>query len=66
VPAERVEILRRAFDAMERDPAFRDGAEKSGLGAKGISGEAVEALVKQVYATPEAVVAKAAAAAKGQ
>jgi len=65
VPAERVEILRRAFDAMEQDPAFRADAEKTGLGADGISGEAVEALVKQVYATPKAVVAKAAEAAKG-
>jgi tripartite-type tricarboxylate transporter receptor subunit TctC len=65
VPVERVEILRRAFDAMEQDPAFRADAEKTGLGADGISGEAVEALVKQVYATPKAVVAKAATAAKG-
>ena len=65
VPVERVEILRRAFDAMVQDPAFRADAEKTGLGADGISGEAVEALVKQVYATPKAVVAKAATAAKG-
>jgi hypothetical protein len=65
VPVERVEILRRAFDAMEQDPAFRADAEKTGLGADGISGEAVEALVKQVYATPKSVVAKAATAAKG-
>lgn len=65
VPAERVATLRRAFDAMVADPAFRADAEKTGLGANGISGEAVEALVKQVYATPADVVAKAAAAARG-
>jgi len=64
VPPERLEILRRAFDAMERDGAFIADAEKSGLGADGISGEAVEALVRQVYATPPAVVAKAAEASR--
>jgi tripartite-type tricarboxylate transporter receptor subunit TctC len=66
VPAERLNILRRAFDAMEKDPAFRADAERSGLGADGITGEEVDALVRQVYATPKDVVAKAAQAAKGK
>jgi tripartite-type tricarboxylate transporter receptor subunit TctC len=66
VPAERLNILRRAFDAMEKDPAFRADAERTGLGADGISGEEVEALVKQVYATPKDVVVRAAQAAKGK
>jgi hypothetical protein len=35
------------------------------MSADGISGEAVEALVKQVYATPKAVVAKAFASVRG-
>jgi tripartite-type tricarboxylate transporter receptor subunit TctC len=66
VPPERLAILRRAFDAMEKDPEFIADAEKSGLGADGIGGEDVEALVRQVYATPKNVVAKAAEAAKGK
>jgi tripartite-type tricarboxylate transporter receptor subunit TctC len=66
MPAERLNILRRAFDAMEKDPAFLADAARSGLGADGITGEQVDALVKQVYATPKDVVAKAAMAAKGK
>jgi tripartite-type tricarboxylate transporter receptor subunit TctC len=66
VPAARVAILRRAFDAMGKDPAFLADAARSGLGADGITGEEVEALVKQVYATPKAVVEKAALAAKSR
>ena len=66
MPAERLNILRRAFDAMEKDPVFRADAARSGLGADGITGEEVNALVKQVYATPKDVVAKAALAAKGK
>ena len=66
MPPERLAILRRAFDAMARDPAFLADAARSGLGADGITGEEVEALVKQVYATPKDVVAKAAEAAKGR
>jgi tripartite-type tricarboxylate transporter receptor subunit TctC len=66
VAPERVAVLRRAFDDMEKDPAFLADAEASGLGADGISGAAVETLVRQVYATPKQVVAKAAEAAKGK
>ncbi len=66
VPPERIAILRRAFDEMEKDPEFVADASKSGLGADGITGEAVETLVRQVYATPKSVVEKAAEAAKGK
>ncbi len=66
VPPERIAILRHAFDEMEKDPEFRADAAKNGLGADGISGEAVEALVHQVYATPKDVVERAAEAAKGR
>lgn len=66
VPPERLTILRRAFDAMEKDPDFLADAAKTGLGAEGISGEDVEALVHQVYATPKPVVVQAAEAAKGR
>jgi tripartite-type tricarboxylate transporter receptor subunit TctC len=64
VPPERVAIMRRAFDAMSKDPTFLADAAAGGLGAAGISGKAVEALVKEVYATPQSVVAKAAEASR--
>jgi hypothetical protein len=66
VAPERLAILRRAFETMERDPDFRADADKSGLGADGIGGEAVEALVRQVYATPKSVVDNAAEASRGK
>ncbi len=59
-------MLRSAFDEMEKDPEFIADAAKSGLGTDCISGEAVDALVRRVYATPRDVVEKAAEAAKGK
>ena len=66
VPPERVAALRRAFDEMAKDPDYVADAERSGLGAAAITGEAVEALVRQVYATPKDVVEKAAQASRGR
>jgi tripartite-type tricarboxylate transporter receptor subunit TctC len=63
---ERADILRRAFDATMKDPAYIADATDMGLGSDAITGEEVDALVKQVYATPKAVVEKAALAAKGR
>jgi len=56
VPAERVEILRRAFDATATDPEFLADAEKQKVELFPITGEAVEALVRRIYATPAEVV----------
>jgi len=41
-------------------------AAKVGVGADPMTGEEVEALVKKVYATPQAIVEKAGVAAKGK
>jgi hypothetical protein len=64
-PPATLEMLRRAFDATIRDPAYLADARKVGVGATPATGEEVAALVRRVYATPAAVVTEAGAAAKG-
>jgi tripartite-type tricarboxylate transporter receptor subunit TctC len=56
VPAERVEILRRALDATAKDPEFLAEAEKQKVEIFHMSGEAVETLVRRIHATPPQVV----------
>ncbi len=52
VPADRVEILRRAFDAAMKDRDFLDEAQKSGIDIDPVPGERVGALIDDVLATP--------------
>jgi tripartite-type tricarboxylate transporter receptor subunit TctC len=63
VPAERVAALREAFAATLTDPGFRAEAAKTDLEINPVSGADVEKLVKEVYATPPDIIAKAKAAA---
>ncbi len=62
VPSERVEALRRAFDATMKDPAFLAEAERSKIEVDPLSGEQVAALVAQVSRTPADIVARVRAA----
>ena len=66
VPADRVAAMRKAFMDTFKDPAFLAEAKKLNLDVDAISGDEVQALVKKVYATPQAIVdrAKAATAAE--
>jgi tripartite-type tricarboxylate transporter receptor subunit TctC len=48
VPADRLEALRRAFDATVKDPDFLAEAEKLRLGVNPMTGEEVQKLVAQV------------------
>jgi tripartite-type tricarboxylate transporter receptor subunit TctC len=64
--AERVNVLRRAFDATMADPELRAEAAKMNLAVEPSTGEQVAALLRQIYATPKVVVEKAAAASKGR
>jgi tripartite-type tricarboxylate transporter receptor subunit TctC len=66
VPAERVNALRRAFDATMKDKGFLADAERSKLEVDPLTGEQVAALVEQVSRTaPEtAERVRAALAAK--
>jgi tripartite-type tricarboxylate transporter receptor subunit TctC len=64
VPEDRVAALRKAFTDTMTDPAFVAEADKAQLEINPVSGEDVEKLLKEVYATPPDVIAKAKAAAK--
>jgi tripartite-type tricarboxylate transporter receptor subunit TctC len=64
VPAERVAALRKAFMDTMNDKAFLADAEKAKLEINPVDGEKVQALVKEIYATPPEVAKQAAAALK--
>ena len=55
VPAERVEILRRAWDATMKDPAFLAEAEKLDAEIDPLTGQQVQGIVENVLATPKPV-----------
>jgi tripartite-type tricarboxylate transporter receptor subunit TctC len=62
VPEERVAALRRAFDATMKDAAFIAEAAKLQFDVDPLTGEAVQALVAQLAATPREVVTRVRAA----
>jgi tripartite-type tricarboxylate transporter receptor subunit TctC len=62
--ADRVAALRTAFMDTMKDKDFLAEAEKTDLEINPVSGEDVETLVKEIYATPADIVAKAKEAAK--
>ena len=64
--ADRAALMRTAFDATMKDPELRAEATKMNLAVDAITGAEVAALLSRVYATPKAVVAKAALASKGR
>jgi tripartite-type tricarboxylate transporter receptor subunit TctC len=57
VPPDRIVLLRRAFDATVKDPGFLADAHKQNVELHPMAGEAVQALVQRIYATPKPVVA---------
>jgi tripartite-type tricarboxylate transporter receptor subunit TctC len=59
VPADRVAILRRAFDSMVADPQFRSEAERLKLLVTPMTGDEVTRRIGALYATPPDVVARA-------
>ena len=66
LPPERAAALRAAFDATMRDPAFVAEIERNDFEVRPVSGAEVEALVREVYASPPEVVARARDAVKDQ
>ena len=62
VPADRVQALRRAFDATMKDQGFLADAKKIGLDLDPLTGEEVQKLVADLANTPPAVVARVRAA----
>ena len=56
MPADRLGVLRQAFEAMLRDPAFLDDARKQNLNVVPVSGRAMVDLVANAYRTPPDIV----------
>lgn len=64
IPKDRLEILRKAFMETMVDQDFLADANKSKLEIAPVTGDKVEALVKEIYETPPAVAQKAGALLK--
>jgi tripartite-type tricarboxylate transporter receptor subunit TctC len=59
VPPERVAVLRKAFEAVMKDPEYLADAKKQHLEADFMRGEEIEALIKRVMASPPDVIERA-------
>jgi len=59
LPAERLDMLRSAFDATMADQQFLDDADKMRIDISPLPGTKVQALVQKLYATPKDVVIRA-------
>ncbi len=53
IPPERLDALRRAFDATADDPALRAEARQMQLELNPVSGEEIDALLERVYGASE-------------
>jgi tripartite-type tricarboxylate transporter receptor subunit TctC len=58
LPPERATALRDAFAATMTDPEFVADAKKQGLDVEAVPGAKIEAILKQIYATPKPVIDK--------
>jgi tripartite-type tricarboxylate transporter receptor subunit TctC len=58
IPADRLALLRQAFEATMKDPAFLADAKRTSVDIDPISGEAVAKIVNDLYATPKAIIDK--------
>jgi tripartite-type tricarboxylate transporter receptor subunit TctC len=56
VPEARARLLRQAFEATMRDPEFVDEAKNLNHDVAPVGGAEVEALLKEIYASPREVV----------
>jgi tripartite-type tricarboxylate transporter receptor subunit TctC len=61
VPRERVEALRRAFDATMKDPQFLAEAAKTAMDISATRGEDAQKIAEEIANTPPAVLARAKA-----
>jgi hypothetical protein len=62
VATDRIQLLRRAFDATMTDPDFLADANRSKLDISAIDGETLQTIAQGIVATPPAIIAKAKAA----
>jgi tripartite-type tricarboxylate transporter receptor subunit TctC len=57
-PKERVQVLRRAFADMLKDPEFLADAKKANLGVNPVSGEEVEKIIAGLFKLDPALITK--------
>jgi tripartite-type tricarboxylate transporter receptor subunit TctC len=57
-PKDRVQVLRKAFFATLKDPAFLEDAKKANLGVSPISGEEVEKIISGLFKLEPNLVSK--------
>jgi tripartite-type tricarboxylate transporter receptor subunit TctC len=62
VPADRLEAIRKAFQATLQDPEFLAACAKAGLLVDGMTGQQVQALLADLYSWPPAIMERARAA----
>ena len=60
IPPDRTAALRDAFMATMKDKDFLADTEKTQMEINPVSGDRVQALVKEIYSTPPEIVKKAA------
>ena len=60
LPADRLEVLRRAFDETMKDPEFLAEAQKLQLEIEPLTAHEIDTLLASAFATPKAIVAQAA------
>jgi tripartite-type tricarboxylate transporter receptor subunit TctC len=66
VPADRVAALRRAFDMAMKDKDLLADADKLNQEVNPFTGEAMQKVLAEVYATPKALIARLAQATKSK
>lgn len=65
IPGDRLQALRTAFDKMVQDPEFMADAKKQGFDVDPMGGAEIAAIIKDLYASPPALVERARAALQG-
>jgi tripartite-type tricarboxylate transporter receptor subunit TctC len=58
IPADRVKVMRAAFDATMKDPAFKAEIDKSKAEFNPLSGEKLQKLIADVAKAPPAMIAR--------
>jgi len=64
LPADRLKMLRDAFDATMRDADFIAEAKRNKLDIAPVDGAHLETLIKKIYATPRAIIDRIGALTK--
>ena len=62
VPADRLAAFRQAFDISMEDPNFISEAKSRNLEFSHVTGKQIDKMIQTLFATPDAIVEKAAAA----